>query len=438
MGALSSALRELEAIVGEGNLLTGTEEVTAYRLEGQMPLAVAFPRSPQQVAALLKAASTAGLSVLIRGAGRHLHLGAPPGPIGLVVSLERLDHILEYDADDLTITVEAGVTLEALQRVVGQKGQIAPLDPPGPHSATIGGIAATNLTGPLRLRHGSLRDLVLGLRVALCDGSVVKTGGRTVKNVAGYDLTKLFVGSLGTLGAICQLTLRLVPLLEARAIIIAPLPASQAAEGASQIAGSWLEPASLEIADPRAVERLRGSLPMTTARDRWLVFTGLLGDPEAIAGQEREIRSLLSDGCVRVDGEGADRAWQELRSLAYPSHPMAALLRVCVPMARVAEVMDLISSWEGWWTLARPTQGTIYVGLSQEGDMSQTKQRLVRLRKQAEERGGFAILEFGPPELKRDFPVWGDQPANLDLMTSLKHSYDPAGILGCGRFLPGL
>ena len=198
MGALSDKLRALEGIVGEEHLLTATEGVGEYRLEGQQPVGVVSPGTPEEVAAVLRAA--AGFSVLLRGAGRHLHLGAPPTAVGLVVSLARLDRIVEYDAENLTITAQAGVTLEALQRAAGERGQMLPLDPPGGDGATLGGVVAANLAGTLRMRYGPPRDLTIGLRVALADGSLVKTGGKTVKNVAGYELTKLLSDRTGRWG----------------------------------------------------------------------------------------------------------------------------------------------------------------------------------------------------------------------------------------------
>ena len=152
MGALAEKLRALEAIVGDEHLLTATEGVGEYRLEEQQPLGVVSPGTPEEVAAVLRAAAEGGFSVLLRGAGRHLHLGAPPEAVGLVVSLARLGQIVEYDAENLTITAQAGVTLEALQRAAGERGQVLPLDPPGGDGATLGGVVAANLAGTLRTR----------------------------------------------------------------------------------------------------------------------------------------------------------------------------------------------------------------------------------------------------------------------------------------------
>ena len=437
MSALSFALRSLEQIVGEEHLVTATEAVSEYGLEGQRPVAVAMPGSREQVAELLRLASEQRLSVLLRGSGTHLYLGDPPGPIGLVLSLGRLNRIVEYDADDLTVTAEAGVTLGELQRVVGEQGQMLPLDPPGPASATLGGIAATNLAGPMRMRHGTPRDLVLGLRVALTDGTIVKTGGRTVKNVAGYELNKLFVGSLGTLGAICELTMRLTPAPEAKAIMVSSLPASEAGALAAKLAASQLELATLETANHGACEKLRALLPVTVGPGRQVVFAGLMADREAMARQEREVRELAGDGCGRVDGEVAGQVWGALRSAGHTSEAGAIVARVSMPMSRAAGMMEMVSSWEGWWAIARAGNGLIYAGPDRTDDLSEVNQKLLALRRDSESAGGFTVLEAGPVELKRQFPVWGERVGNLDLMRGLKQSLDPAGILGCGRLLPG-
>jgi len=438
MSVLSSALDALGEIVGGEHLLTETQAVSEYGVEGQRPVAVAFPGSCEEVAGLLRATSEQRLSVLIRGAGSHLYLGAPPGPMGLALSLARLNRIVEYDADDLTVTAQAGMAVGALQQAVGEHGQILPLDPPGPGSATLGGIAATNLSGPMRMRHGAPRDMVIGLRVALTNGTVVKTGGKTVKNVAGYELNKLFVGSLGTLGAICELTMRLTSVPEAKAMMVASLAPGEAAEVAARLTASRLDVATLEVANHAACARMHISLPVTMEAGRWVVFAGLMGPTEAIERQEREVRELVGSGCGRVDGEEASGIWEQLANAAYPADAGAVVARASVPLSRAAEVMELVSSWDGWWTVARAGDGVVYAGPRDVDDLAEIKRKLGVLRGRAEEAGGFAVLEAGPIELKREFAVWGEGADNLDLMGRLKASFDPAGILGCGRFLPGL
>ena len=177
---------------------------------------------------------------------------------------------------------------------------------------------------------------------------------------------------------------------------------------------------------------------MTVTPDCYVIFLGLMGDREAIARQEREARELVSGGCARVDGEEADGIWRLLRETAYPSAQGAVVVRVSVPVARMSETMRMVSSWEGWWVVARAGEGVVYAGSPEGDDLSEIGEKLVQLRREAEEGGGFAILESGPVELKREFPVWGAETANVDLMRGLKESFDPAGIMGCGRFVPGL
>ncbi len=434
MSALSDRLRAIEEIVGLSNLLTATDAVSQHRFEGQQPLAVAFPRTPVEVAAVLRQASDFGLSVLLRGAGRHMHIGAVPGPVGLIVSLSRLDEILDFDHENLTITAQAGVTLAAMQRKVAERGQMLPLDPPGGDEATIGGIAATNLSGPLRMRHGTPRDLVIGLRVALTDGTIVKTGGKTVKNVAGYELTKLFVGSYGTLAAVCEVTVRLTPKPEAMAVVMAGLSPERGAEVARYIMGSRLEVASVSICNRAALDRMQLPLRANIAEDAIILFAGLIGDRISVARQQGELRGMLGVNCTLVPDELTPKAWQAIREIPYPHSSDKVVLRVGVPISQAAGLMQAAASWDDWWTLARIGDGIMYAGTTALIDIGE---RLRELRARAEAVGGYAVLEAGGPEVKRSFGVWGAV-ANLDLMRKVKDTYDPRGILGCGRYLAGL
>ncbi|MBE9565405.1 MAG: FAD-binding oxidoreductase, partial [Proteobacteria bacterium] len=408
-----------------------------YRVDGQQPLGVAFPATAEEVAAVLRAAREAGFSVLLRGAGRDLHLGSVPAPIGLVLSLARLDSVVEYDADNLTITAQAGVTLEKLQSLVGERGQFLPFDPPSGDAATLGGIAAGNRSGSLRMAYGPPRDLVIGSRVALADGSLVKTGGKTVKNVAGYELGKLFIGSLGTLGAIVELTVRLVPRPEARLLLATSLPLSEAASVAAQLLASRFEINSLAIVNRAAAQQIGSALPLTDAADKYVLLVGLAGMKEAIDRQERETRALLPNTLARVDGAGVGDVWERVKRLAYRAKVNATLLRVNVPIAEGQAMLDLVSSRQGWSALGYVGDGLVYASPPPDLDPMEARTHLERIRERAEQLGGFAILESGPVDLKRRFPVWGENLPNIDLMRELKQSYDPTDTLGCGRFVLG-
>ena len=433
MSALSSVLDRLQGIVGPDHLLTDTAALGEYTVEGRTPAAVALPGTVEEVAALLGAAAEMKVSVLLRGAGHHLYLGAPPAPIGLVVSLVRLRQIVEYDAGDLTITAQAGIPLAALRQAVAEHGQTLPLDPPGPETATLGGTVAANLSGPMRMRHGTARDLALGMRVALTTGEVIKTGGRTVKNVAGYDLTKLLVGSLGTIGAIVEITLRLAPAPEQRAVVLAAVPREKALEAASRITCSPWEIAACELISPNGLPTLRPYLPAPERRDTWGICMGLAGSAEIVQRQEREIGALVGDGRMRFEGGDVDQIWERVRTMAYPAQAGGVLVRAGVRPGEVGEVLTLISSRPGWTAVAHAGDGLIYASPDTGAEPTAAREMVAEIRRLCQQAGGYAMLESGPVDLKRELGVWGEGIANRDLMKALKSAYDPVGTLGCGR-----
>ncbi len=214
-----------------------------YAVDGMTPSVVVKPTSQAEVAAAMGAANAAGAAVVPFGGGTQQGLGMPPERYDVALDLRQIESVVEYEAADLTITVEAGMRLSALQRLLAEKGQWLPLDPPVSDEATIGGVLATNASGPARFSRGTGRDLVIGMTVATAQGEIVKSGGRVVKNVAGYDLAKLHIGALGTTGVILQVSLKVSPL---------PVRTSMVA-----IRG---EPRSAD----RAVER-RGGAPVVAA-----------------------------------------------------------------------------------------------------------------------------------------------------------------------------
>lgn len=226
---------------------------------GVLPSLVAAPASTQECADLLAAAASLGLAVLPRGTGSRMHWGNPPGRCDLVIEMTRMDRVVEHAAGDLVATVEAGVSLDRLAEVLGDAGQRLALDPPaadllaGRTRGTVGGVLATGAAGPLRLRYGTPRDLLLGITVVRADGTVARSGGKVVKNVAGYDLGKLFAGSRGTLGLITQATFRLHPVPASVAYVSVDCAAAvDACQIIAAVLDSPLAPVAAEIAWPGA------------------------------------------------------------------------------------------------------------------------------------------------------------------------------------------
>src|SRR3990170_7695424 len=203
MAKQASVVSQLESIVGREGVLGAT---ATFAVDGLTPQAAVAPASYEQVAAVMRYSYAEGLAVIPWGGGTYIHAGNIPARYDIALGLSRLNAVVEHEPADLTATVQAGMTLSELQRHLGGAGQLLPLDPPGGERATIGGILAANASGPWRHAFGSARDMTIGLRVITAEGRITRAGGRVVKNVAGYDLCKLYIGSLGTLGVIVEAT----------------------------------------------------------------------------------------------------------------------------------------------------------------------------------------------------------------------------------------
>src|SRR2546425_10229217 len=244
-------------IAGRDRVRDDVRAARAAAVDGQLPRWVVRPASIDQLSRIVALAHDDGLVVVPRGGGSALELGRPPARVDVVIDLSGLDQVLEYNPDDLTITVQAGITAGALAALLAPRRQFLALDPPGAATRTLGGMTATNATGPLRVRYGTMRDLLLGVRFVQADGVVTWGGSKVVKSVSGYDVPKLMVGALGTLGVLGELTLRLHPLPDVERTWLVPLPSTQAAQAlVERIVDSPLQPNRIEFFNDRALEAL--------------------------------------------------------------------------------------------------------------------------------------------------------------------------------------
>src|SRR5260370_10647305 len=229
----------------------------SYAVDGLLPRLVVSPANAQEIGSALKLANQHGLTTLARGGGSRMHLGAIPEPFDVLIETGKLTRLLEHEAPDLTCQVEAGMTLADLQTQLATKGQWLPLDPPGTAQTTIGGILASNASGPKRLRYGTARDLVIGLQVVQASGDIARSGGRVVKNVAGYDLNKLYVGSLGTLGVIVEANFKLQPIPANERTLLLTFSHSQGImHTVLTIQSSLLTPSAMELVDHGAANAM--------------------------------------------------------------------------------------------------------------------------------------------------------------------------------------
>ncbi len=247
----------LSPLLDAGIQLLPPERLPAYAVDGQAPRWVAQPASRQEVAQVLQWASAEGLAVCPRGGGTQMALGNSPRRVDLVLDLPGLDRLLDFQPADLTVTVEAGMTLAALQSALAQGDKFLPVEAPLADQATIGGILATGATGPLRFAHGLPRDWLIGIGVVSAQGVASKAGGKVVKNVTGYDLNKLYTGSLGTLGVIVEATFKLSPRPADFAALVAAFPsAARAVQAGQQLAGQVFAPQGQQVVTGSAARRL--------------------------------------------------------------------------------------------------------------------------------------------------------------------------------------
>src|SRR5215475_4021218 len=308
----------------------------ADAIADSQPRYVAAPASTDEAAALLRAAAALGLTVVPRGSGRRQHWGNPPVSCDLLVDTRRLDQVLEHAAGDQVLRVQAGVTLDELATKLATAGQRLALDPPGGGSA--GGVLATNAAGPLRYRYGAPRDLLIGITFVRADGTVARSGGKVVKNVAGYDLGKLFAGSFGTLGLITEATFRLHPLPEQSAwLTLERRDPESAADAVQAVSRSPLAPSSIDL-----------HWPSVTAPIQLIV--GLDGDRPSVRARAERLRALV--GPAVLPGDGAAREPESVpeirqRNDRHPQHPDAdigTLIRVAFWVGQLAKVLTVIQA----------------------------------------------------------------------------------------------
>jgi len=437
----SPLLDSLASRLPEGRLLSG-EQVERYEVDGLRPTAVVLPESVNEVSTVLAAACQHRAGVVPWGGGTAMALGNLPRTYDLGLVTRCLDQVLEYEPADLTLTVQAGITMSVLAEELKRHGQFLPLD--ATKDATLGGVLATGAFGPRRYAYGPVRDWVLGVRVVHADGRVTKAGGKVVKNVAGYDMTKLYLGSLGTLGVIAEASLRVIPLPAMEETWVAACPSStEAARLALDIGSRALRLGALTVAGPLGSD---GPLAEAGLGSRgYAVLAQAAGTRAAV---ERSLRDL--DGLARDHGlaEGgarlgtASEVWQALRTLGRPAlGDNVLLVRAVLPSSRVVPYLERTAALAAKTALAPALAAHVGAGCVftrwQAPGLGGERGRglLTALSESAVTLGGAAVVEGCGLELKHHVDVWGRPRADFALMRRLKEQFDPHGTLNPGRFL---
>jgi glycolate oxidase FAD binding subunit len=419
----------LRSLVSETRLATQADIVA-----GVQPYVIVEPGNEQEVASLLAYANREGLKILIRGGGTQLNAGLPPKNGDILLSTARLNQVVEYAPHDMTVTVQAGLRLIDLQSHLAKSRQWLALDPVLNPGATIGGIISTNISGARRLRYGGVRDQIIGIRVVLPDGTIAKGGGKVVKNVAGYDLPKLFTSALGTLGVIVTATFRLYPIRAAsRTVVITSSTPAPLCDLAVRIIASTLEPTILDIMSLRT-----GGLYVMTVRFEM--------EPESADEQASTLVDMatgLSDTQI-VQDTPEERLWQQVaRDFTLASDaPDALIIKASIlptdiaswlaGLEQTAQRENLTLRWR-----AHAGHGLIFARLA--GNETALVTAVAELRTAASATQGSLVVLDAPPALASKVDVWGSLPdQTFEVMRRLKVRFDPNHTLNPGRFVGGL
>lgn len=406
--------REVRAITTAG----ASAESARYAIGKSIPNRVVHPADEQEAADVLRAARQAEEAVVPVGGATLLDVGNAPERYVLAVVTDRITGIVEYNPGDLTIVVRAGTTLAEVEAELRPHGQFLSVQAPFPDRATVGGTLAVNVSGPMRLAYGSVRDAVIGTRVALPSGHVAKSGGRVVKNVAGYDLSKLVIGSFGTLGVVVEAAFKVFPVsLVRRALVIRAEGTSDAMDFAVDAVRIGPGLLCVAVVNDRLAAEMQLEGPSTVAL--------LGGTAEAIEELAAEICSRASTRNVRVlDEQESDALTEALRDF-----PGRAGVRLSARMSRPHVSAAGLREVEA---LSYPTIGTSFLFAPDWSDENVTE-----LRREAARSGGNVMVWRRLPGLER-VSTWGEIGPELKLMRAVKSVFDPQCVMSPGRFVGGI
>lgn len=408
-------------------LIVGVEHVRAAEPEdlvaGITCSVVVTPGSEQEVAAVLAFANEAGLAVIPAGGGTKRTWGNAPKRADILLSMTRLNRVIEHAWADLTVAVEAGCTLKELQGALAKQGQRLALDCLWPEYATVGGVLSTNDSGVLRLRYGALRDLVIGATIALPDGTLATSGGKVVKNVAGYDLPKLITGAWGTLGVITRAIFRAHPVCrDSLTLSFGARDFASIEEKILAIQNSQLAHAALQI---------RCSSGKHPEAD--VLFEGRSAGLQA---QEKQLQALIGLPTAR---KSEAQNWSASEQLWKDANPECVIAKLIVlPTMLAATLRNLDESGASWrlrWSAVLQATGIGWIRL--DGDAAAMQNALVEIRERTEAHGGFLVALHRPAN-SGSLDCWGNPGDSISLMRALKQQFDPRGTLNPGRFVGGI
>jgi len=409
-----------------------------FRVEDESERAVAFPRNIEELSEMMRLASGERWRVIPAGAGTWLEMGARPTRFDLVVSTANMNRALEYEPADLTATVEAGVPLEAFNRTASEDRQFIPLDPFGDERSTVGGVIATASSGPLRCAYGTPRDWLIGVAVVHADGQITRAGGKVVKNVAGYDLCKLYAGSFGTLAVIAEASfkLRALPPCE-KTVVFYSREAESLCSLVARITDSDVQPAAMELISPYD----EATTPLDA--EHFSLALRFLSEAETVDWQVEETARVGSGLRHATLGRSdADEFWRAYHESETSPRAEFILKLSALPSDLNALIAGINRATPRTRLRAHAANGVVRLRSDERWlDGLKTEERLIKLaemRRLAQALGGQMLILRAPDEIKSQIDVWGEVGPGRGLMRALKEKFDPGSLLNPGRFVAGI
>ncbi|WP_375339717.1 FAD-binding oxidoreductase [Okeania sp. SIO2G4] len=434
-------IQELETIVGKENISlwqdidqTKKQQISQAIAPDTTINCIVYPETQAQLSTIVNCCAQNNWAILPCGNGSKVHWGGlmkvdrTTHKQGItVISSDRLNHLIEHAVGDLTVTVEAGMKYAELQETLAKAGQFLAIDPAYPETATIGGIIATADTGSLRQRYRGVRDMLLGISFVRSDGKIAKAGGRVVKNVAGYDLMKLFTGSYGTLGIISQVTLRVYPQQQASGTVVLVGEKNNIAKATQTLLSSALTPVAIDLLSTKLVEQL----DLGKGVGLMVRFQSIIESVEEQSNQLLKVGDSLGLNSTRYNDYEAE-LWQKLKQQIWHSQPNEIICKIGVIPTEAVETLERSAIETGF--------GLIHAG-SGLGELkfnSVTPETLLELRHWCESKGGFITVLAAPLEIKEKLDVWGYNQNGIEIMRRIKQQFDPQNIFNPHSFVGGI
>ncbi len=414
-----------------------------YLVDGVAPVDVVSPATEQELSQIVASANTDGLGIIPYGGGTRMSVGNLPDRACLVVDMTKLNRVVSHNYADLTASFQAGATMGFVSEVLAQQGQLLAIDPPAPDRATVGGTLAAAVSGPLKWHFGHPRDTVIGMKVVQPNGSISKSGGQVVKNVSGYDMSRLHIGGMGSLGIILEASFKLTPIPMYEKTVLASFDSGATAMNAAMsVFNSYVMPLAMVAFTSSVASRIGVE---GNKANRYYMAIRLGGRTRTLVRQENEIcATFRREGAssIQVTEGNASNFWRSLSDFGWSSNTVPLLnIRIATLPSRVRDVLDMVDQLRDSGlepaAITEPGFGTVEANWFGPCDVpdSALASAVATARKQVSALGGTSIVQRCPPDVKAGIDVWGESHPGIEVMRRMKSQYDPNGIMNPGRFV---